>query len=64
MINPPTYDAEVLASDTTLDIAILKINPHDDETWEVLEWNTSKSIPEGTPKSTLGHGLSSTLYTD
>ena len=27
----------------------LKINPHDDETWEALEWNTSKSIPEGTP---------------
>lgn len=59
MINRPwPYDAEVLASDNTLDIAILKIKPHDDETWEAFEWNTSKSIPEGTPVSTLGHGLS------
>ena len=59
MINRPwPYDAEVLASDETLDVAVLKIKPHDDETWSALEWNLDKSIPEGTEVTTLGHGLS------
>ena len=59
MINRPwPYLAEVIGADDTTDIAVLRIKPHDEETWAELPWNTTKDLMEGTPVTTLGHGLS------
>jgi serine protease Do len=59
MINRPwPYEAEVIGADKTLDIAVLRIKPHDGETWAELAWNLDKNNLEGTPVTTLGHGLS------
>lgn len=59
MINRPwPYDAEVIGVDEVTDIALLRISPHDNETWESFEWETDKSILEGLEIISLGHGLS------
>jgi serine protease Do len=53
-----TYESEIVGYDIIDDIAIIKIDKKDTETWDALEFVNPEDISEGDPVVVIGHGLS------